>query len=372
MYRTCIFCSARLGGNESLEEFPVGRRVAFDASKGRLWAVCSRCHRWNLAPLEERWEAVESAERLFVDARTRVQSENIGLAKMPDGTALIRIGKALPGELAAWRYGAELARRRYRWIALTGAVVVGVTAWGGLALAGALGGAGGMLAWVNLGIERRRAHRVVYRVPGFRSPTGDEVPLRRHQLNGLRLAPDEAGELAVHLPLGLPSEREKEGDRKRWLPPRQLVLSGLDGRAVLGRALVESNRRGGTRRRVATAVELISREGEAETFLRSLAATEREIPLARRLNQQQPMSWRQFAGTFRNEKIPAGPTSLPKGPKLAPEQSLALEIALNDRSERRAMEGELAELEAAWREAEEIADIADRLPQDPLTRLISR
>jgi hypothetical protein len=40
---------------------------------------------------------------------------------------------------------------------------------------------------------------------------------------------------------------------------------------------------------------------------------------------------------------------------------IALEMALNDDSERRAMDGDLAELEAAWREAEEIAAIADNM-----------
>lgn len=40
---------------------------------------------------------------------------------------------------------------------------------------------------------------------------------------------------------------------------------------------------------------------------------------------------------------------------------LALEMAAHEESERRAMEGELAILETAWREAEEIAAVADRL-----------
>jgi hypothetical protein len=40
---------------------------------------------------------------------------------------------------------------------------------------------------------------------------------------------------------------------------------------------------------------------------------------------------------------------------------LALEMALHEEQERRAMEGELRTLEAAWREAEEIAAIADGL-----------
>ncbi|HEX5870207.1 MAG TPA: hypothetical protein VFY65_07325, partial [Longimicrobium sp.] len=90
MYRNCIFCSSALGSNDSIERFPVGKSLAFDAEKGRLWAVCDRCARWNLAPIEERWEAIEDAERLFRDTRLRAQRENIGLAKLRDGTRLIR------------------------------------------------------------------------------------------------------------------------------------------------------------------------------------------------------------------------------------------------------------------------------------------
>src|SRR4028119_2268315 len=129
MSRACIFCSAPLGANEAVERFPVGRSLAFDGEKGRLWAVCPRCARrdlapieerrgggggagalgragrspacggekgrlwavcprcarWNLAPIEERWEAIEDAERLFRDARLRVHGENVGLARPRGG-----------------------------------------------------------------------------------------------------------------------------------------------------------------------------------------------------------------------------------------------------------------------------------------------
>jgi hypothetical protein len=40
---------------------------------------------------------------------------------------------------------------------------------------------------------------------------------------------------------------------------------------------------------------------------------------------------------------------------------LALEMALHEETERRALAGELAELERAWRDAEEIAGISDNL-----------
>src|SRR5690606_1488819 len=36
LYSTCIFCNGALGTNEVLEDFPVGRRIAFDAARGRL------------------------------------------------------------------------------------------------------------------------------------------------------------------------------------------------------------------------------------------------------------------------------------------------------------------------------------------------
>jgi hypothetical protein len=63
-------------------------------------------------------------------------------------------------------------------------------------------------------------------------------------------------------------------------------------------------------------------------------------------------------------------------PRLPLVDRLALEMAANEDAERRALEGELASLEAAWRGAEEIAAISDGMfleqksePQ-PATRLV--
>ena len=47
--------------------------------------------------------------------------------------------------------------------------------------------------------------------------------------------------------------------------------------------------------------------------------------------------------------------------RLPAEARLALEMAAHEHLERRAMEGELAELQREWRQAEEIASIADDL-----------
>ena len=40
-----MFCKRSLGSNEVIESFPVGRRLAFDAARGRLWVVCMKCRR---------------------------------------------------------------------------------------------------------------------------------------------------------------------------------------------------------------------------------------------------------------------------------------------------------------------------------------
>src|SRR5438105_3598208 len=129
MYSTCLFCNQDLGRNQEIESFPVGRRLAFDAATGRLWVVCRTCGRWNLTPMEERWEAIEQCERLFRATRLRVSTDNIGLARMRDGSELVRVGKPERPELAAWRYGDVFGRRRRR--AVVGAMT---SAAGGAAL----------------------------------------------------------------------------------------------------------------------------------------------------------------------------------------------------------------------------------------------
>src|ERR671915_148766 len=112
MYHHCLFCQTDLGSNDSVERFPVGRRLAFDAAKGRLWVVCPRCARWNLTPLEERWEAIEQCERLYRGTRLRASTDNVGLARLRDGLEIVRIGSPLRPEFAAWRYSAKFGRRR--------------------------------------------------------------------------------------------------------------------------------------------------------------------------------------------------------------------------------------------------------------------
>ncbi|HEU0298607.1 MAG TPA: hypothetical protein VFR37_04115 [Longimicrobium sp.] len=335
MYHTCIFCSADLGANEAIAAFPVGRSIAFDAWKGRLWAVCRRCGRWNLAPLEERWEAVETADRHFRDSRLRAQSENIGLCKLPDGTRLIRVGEALPGELAAWRYGDQLVRRRRQYL-----IAAGVAGVGGLALLGsvvALGvgtGLGGFWSVFAQGWEERQSRKIIHRLPADLSPTGRELPIRRWHVQGASLVQSE-GDVALRIPDVDREKRKTDGwGRVKFGTGPELVVPGEQARLVLGRAMVAVNKKGASRDRVGDAVRLIEHARSAEEYLRQAAARGGVLGKREGLEKQQ----------------------------LTPVGALALEMALHDEQERRALQGELAALEEAWRQAEEIAAIADALP----------
>lgn len=172
VYRNCIFCSADLGTNNAIESFPVGRAIAFDSRRGRLWAVCAACGRWNLSPVEERWEPVETAEKLFRDARLRVQSENVGLATLPEGTSLIRVGEAVAGEMAAWRYGRQLLQRRRRYLFGGGLATVGAYAIGGFAVLGGSAALWGVAAGV---LQTWHNRKIVHRLPQQLSGDGADL-----------------------------------------------------------------------------------------------------------------------------------------------------------------------------------------------------
>ena len=115
MYTTCMFCKKPLETNEVVETFPVGRRLAFDSAKGRLWVVCRRCERWNLTPLEERWEAVETCEEALPgDADPHIVREH------RPGSPPRRAGTGADRQAAATRVCGVAVRRPVREAASAG------------------------------------------------------------------------------------------------------------------------------------------------------------------------------------------------------------------------------------------------------------
>jgi hypothetical protein len=354
MYRCCIFCSADLGTNDALERFPVGRSVAFDGAKGRLWAVCPKCARWNLAPLEERWEAVEDAERLFRDTRTRVQNENVGLAKLRDGTRLVRVGEALAGEVAAWRYGQTLAlrRRRNQMVAGTGALVVGaagVIAAGPLAIGSMILGGGYFLFSIveeaaHMVRDIKSADRVVHQARVRYGSRDVLVRVLGQHLPSARLQTDyENRDIEVHVPAlwgGFGVERFGHD------ATNPLVLRGNDAVRVLGRALVRVNRGGAKVWDIRRALADIDAAGSPRDLLLQVARGRPPLKGVGVPDWIAPPSPQRYTDLELTDA----------------RMTLALEMALHEETERRALEGELAALEEMWRQAEEIAAIADRLP----------
>ena len=314
-----MFCKKSLGANEVVETFPVGRRLAFDAARGRLWVVCRACQRWNLTPLEERWEAVETCERLFRETRVRTSSENIGLARHAEGLELVRIGKPLRPEFAAWRYGDQFGRRRRRTIVYATGIVAGSAAgWALMGITGSIAGIMGMNIWSYFETWRTYRHSVRFRpsdgrLRGMNRLIAAYTQIRSHD--------DEVGFL-VGAGQGVIKPRETE-----W-------FAGEDARRAINAILPTINRAGGNSKRVRSAVSEIESHGHPERFVHQ--AAER---------------WREYRHRGSRGFLGAMPHHT----------RLAFEMALHEEEERRALEGELWRLEQAWREAEEIAAIADDL-----------
>lgn len=103
---TCLYCDHSLEG--------AAARPAFDPWLGRLWRVCPGCGRWNVVPLEARWEALESLERAVRDGgRSLLRTEHLDLVRLEDGE-VVRVGRAPRPELALWRYGDAVPPARTR------------------------------------------------------------------------------------------------------------------------------------------------------------------------------------------------------------------------------------------------------------------
>ena len=333
MYRTCLFCSNDLGRNEAVEHFPVGRRLAFDASKGRLWVVCRKCERWNLTPLEERWEAIEECERAFRATRLRVSTDEIGLARLKEGLELVRIGEPQRPEMAAWRYGDQFGRRRRRQYLIGGGAVL---------LAGTVVVAGPMLGLIGAGaispvwnignslVQVYRAKKLIS-VP---APDGQVLRTRLADVDRIRLGMEQ-DTLRLSVPI-VP----QGGATPWWRYSKVRETRVLEGEAAVraaGALLPLINRSGGSAADVQRAVGLVEESETPERLFTHAAQT-----LAAR-------SGSGFGDPRRR-------TSLRRVPLAT---RLALEMAAHEESERRALEGELYLLEEVWKQAEEIAAIAD-------------
>lgn len=336
MFKRCLVCHSPFPENESLEHLPLATRVAFDPSRGRLWAVCKECKRWSLAPIEERWEALEELEKLVRDrSRLLSQTENISLLRS-GRLEIVRVGRANLAEQAWWRYGRELTRRRKKFKSLStaGAIGAGAAIWGGMATGG-MSFIAAWLLWDNLPNKIPDAARW-FRFGGdaWRGRTRcakcgqtlSRIPYRRRDQIILVGSGEEE-------PTGLAYKCKSCGDFREG----GLHLSGAEAEHTLRRVLAYHHFDGADDRTVTSATRLIQEAGSPEDLSRIL---------------------------LRNGK---------RLGELGRTGGIALEIAANESSEQRLLELELAELEAHWRTEEELAAIIDgELTPLPLLEALRR
>jgi len=334
VFTRCIFCHLSFQANETVEHFAVGRRIAYDPGRGRLWAVCDGCRRWSLAPIEDRWEALEELDKLSRDrGRLLSQTDNVALIRAGD-IDIVRVGKAQLVEEAWWRYGKELRERRSRYRKAT---------WIEMGLLGSIAiatGGGFFVYWgggdaLNRLLRWRQFGSAAWRGTAACSGCGRLMTeLKFKDTKNLIIAPEPVGsEHGIALEMHCPQCRPSLSGR--WnaagIGPRAGAggyrLEGISAQHVLRRVLAHRHFQGASDKSVRAATSLIDDVGSAEALTRRVAAGARTIAsIDDRKNRT---------------------------------ESIALEIALNDEVERRLLELELEDLEQRWREEEEIASIID-------------
>jgi hypothetical protein len=331
VYRSCLYCSADLDDNEVLEPMPIGRRVAFDPAKGRLWVICCTCVKWNLVPFDSRLEIIDACERTFRDTRTRFSTDNIGLARHREGLDLIRIGPALRPEFASWRYGQSHRTRRRKGSGL-GADAVGALNWILTTLSG-----GGFSA-LSVRDVTAGAMRALHQHRVLRDPWTDQlIRVPYAALAQASLIAEDHGRWHLEVPYRTGAERTLWVDGSGLPSIRDVPTLGLfSGREVFPALgwLLPALDEGNTRQpHVAEAVRLVETVSNHDRLLEYVVG--RPLRFA---------TQRQYL--LRDVPI---------------EVRLAIEMAAHEETEQRAMEGELRLLERQWREAEEVAAIADGL-----------
>ena len=367
MYTTCLFCHSDLGANHFLPTFPVGRRLAFDAKKGRLWVICTRCGRWNLTPLEERWEAIDECERLFRGTRLRMSTDNVGLARSAAGSSSCGSDRRCSPRSRRWRYGTRLARiepdhEQQRGLFMRGARLI------------VRGTAGALVRYahaVGLSDDAVLRMRTFRRGNGILLRTSDEyghtIIVRYSHLGAAELVrpeKDSPWQLRLHHDNGVATLAESPALR------------------VAGKMLATLNVGVASSAEVSHAIAKLDDAGDPEGYFTRVASLamrtswgrypdapkQEETPpkgsFSERLALQ--LANRSFwgrGGTGSDEKTPLY--------QICPAvDRLALEMAANEDIERKAMMGELDALHAAWQDAEEIAAIADELFADGRARRV--
>lgn len=218
--------------------------------------VCGRCSRWNLSALEERWEAIEEADRSFTTSKIRVSTENIALARVAEGIDLIRIGRAERAEVTGWRYGSHLRRRRMKQYAYTGAFIATagtIVATGGYSALVALPGGALALHIPNWMMALYARFGVVARVE---TGVGERAAVRGKHVYSARL--------------------EHDGVDHRLIVPHdggRTVVDGPETAVIASRLLARLNANGASARSLGHAIRHLDRTRTSRMAINEIART---------------------------------------------------------------------------------------------------
>jgi hypothetical protein len=317
LYAHCLFCGEHFPPNPMFGPLPPGLQLAYDPARSRLWSICGRCRRWNLLPVEERYDAIDLLEHT-VSGRAELiaRSDNIALYRH-DELQILRIGSALFLERTTWRYGSYAAR-----VASATAEVRGER------IATALGAAQRLNTVPGLGrltrnIDTDRALDLV-RWSRFGSIAWDgRAPCRYcgsvlqelHYDISWWLYPRIDGDRLV---IGVPCTRCDP-----WTPEKVFDVTGEDGHVALRRVLAYQLIGARKQRAVREASQLLQRAGSADRLLQEMSTGRMSL-------------WR-----------------------MGTERTFALAIALDHLAEKRLIDEQLRGYESEWRLEEDLARIID-------------
>jgi hypothetical protein len=310
----CLFCRADMGKNDLLPELPAGSRFAFDPANARLWIVCPKCSRWNMAALDEseRRTAVARLES-FYTATPRAELHGIGVADLEGRASLVRVGPGTWSQYSAWRYANRIRRRYLDQIissVLVLVVIFLILSPSGEVVFGSWWAIAAIYVWLG-GYLWKYALRPVFHM---RDEQGKRRAVRLHHLKQASVSVKDSGwRLLLRRDRGVSS------------------LAGLDAIRALGRLLPHWNGRGHSESQLAEALDIIERAGgPAQLFATRLTP-----------------AWL-GAGTHKLADLP-------------PSFVLALQIAAQEESELRALRGELASVKLELEDAAATAHIAEEL-----------
>lgn len=314
MFATCAFCSGALGGDGGPSGLGVGRKLSFDPWKSRAWVICQRCSRWNLTAVDERLDTIAALDRMAAGGRVAATSAQVALIRVGPYD-VVRVGKPPRVEMASWRYGERLKareRERLKVIVPVAVAVIGVSIVINAAAGGSMGAFMGQIPNIANGIYIWTVgNRKVAIEPPICARCGQVMALRAKHVKTARLQRTTRTDLAL---LVICPSCKGEG----------ALLEGGDAETALRSGLTYVNLRQSRKlkKKAEAAAQQVDASGGPEPFL--VREAQREVKL----------------DTYKGA------------------EALALEMAVDEQAE-------LRELERQWRDAEEIADIADNLLVDP-------